>query len=250
MGKFDLSSFQGTVVGLLFDKTGHQIRGAIREKIRILDSEVTELRKSIQDVDEFLESKEDELEELNTLYTERHNEKDAQARPFYRQIDEVHKAWCDKEFDFNRETERLIGEKAVEFEEGFKEFSERFVEIDELAEEVEDDVNANPTLLVPSSYSTTDSLSGETKKDILSLRRITNISENPLLPTEQDKAATKLTTLRNRVFTYRGKVDLIQSRINTLESESDELRLVSRHLNDEREYTLDLDRLSALGFDY
>ena len=252
MSKFSPISLEGTVVGLLFSKTGVEIREAVAEKIGTLANEVTELKESIQDVDEFLESKEDELEELNVLYSERHGEKDAQSRPFRRQIDEVQKAWGDKEFEFNRETERLVGEKAVVFGECFKDFSERFAEIDELADEVED---MNPVMLLQAAGASMDSLSltGSTSgtRTMGSMRRVADTnpcSEVSLLPTEQDNAAARLATLRGKVITYRNKIALIKGRIDMLKDEVDELRLVSRHLKDEREYTLDLDRLSALGF--
>jgi len=249
MNKFSPISLEGTVVGLLFSKTGVEIREAVAEKIGTLANEVTELKESIQDVDEFLESKEDELEELNVLYSERHDDKDAQSRPFRRQIDEVQKAWGDKEFEFNRETERLVGEKAVVFEEGFKDFSERFAEIDELADEVED-IN-NPTLYIQSANSQVDgitSIGSTSGARVMSMRRVDNVNDD-FLPTEQDKAAARLATLRGKVITYRNKIALIKGRIDVLEDEVDELRLVSRHLKDEREYTLDLDRLSVLGFE-
>ena len=250
MSKFSPISLEGTVVGLLFSKTGVEIREAVAEKIGTLANEVTELKESIQDVDEFLESKEDELEELNVLYAERHDKKDAQSRPFRRQIDEVQKAWGDKEFEFNRETERLVGEKAVVFEEGFKDFSERFVEIDELADEVED-INANTVMFAQVAGASPDGITlagGTSGTRAMSMRRVTNVNDD-FLPTEQDNAAARLATLRGKVITYRNKIALIKGRIDVLKDEVDELRLVSRHLKDEREYTLDLDRLSALGFE-
>lgn len=247
MNKFSPISLEGTVIGLLFSKTGVEIRKAVAGKIGTLANEVTELKESIRDVDEFLENKEDELEELNVLYAERHDEKDAQSRPFRRQIGEVQKAWGDKEFEFNRETERLVGEKAVVFEEGFKDFSERFAEIDELAEEVED---TNTIMFAQSAGAIVDgmTLTNSGNAGIGTSKVIRSVSDD-FLPTEQDKAAARLATLRGKVVTYRNKIALVKGRIDVLEDEVDELRLVSRHLKDEREYTLDIDRLSALGFE-
>ena len=250
MNKFNPISLEGTVVGLLFTKTGREISEAIDIKINSLDEEVSELRESIEDVDKFLEGKENELKELNDLYSNRRDEKEAQARPFRRQIDKVHKAWGDKEFEFNRETERLVGEKAVTFEKGFKDFYGHFTEIDEIADQVTE-FTSDSVMFAHPAGATMDcmSLDGGMQKNSGAVRRVGNINEKVFLPTEQDKAAAKLSTLRNKVVTYRDKIILIQGRIDTLEREANELRLIRRHLKDEREYTLDLDRLSALGFE-
>lgn len=255
MNKFSPISLDGTVVGLLFSKTGSEVREAVTTKIKTLDDEVSELKDSIHDVDEFLESKKDELEELDGLYSERQDSKDAQARPFRRQVDDVCKAWGDKEFEFNRETERLVGEQAVTLEDGFRDFSAKFAELDDIAEEI-NDVASDSVMFsqeAPVGVMFDVAGAGGMESNSRSMRRVTSAGASTnaqfLLPTEQDKAAARLNTLRSKVHTYRNKVVLIQGRISVLEKESDELKLISCHLKDEREYTLDLDRLSALGFE-
>lgn len=242
---FSPISLEGTVVGLLFSKTGKEIKEAVNAKVKDLEEEVKDLEESIEDVDEFLEVKEKELTELNKLYEDRQNEKDAQARPFKRQMDEIRKAWVDKEFELNRETEKLVGDKAVSFEEGFDKFNDRFEEIDELADEVEEGNMSYMCSMASNVGVGTSAPSRMMRATGMSL----NDSIDDSLPTKQDKALSCINTLRNKVLMYRSKITTIQNRIRYLETEIEELSLIKKHLKDEREYTLDLDRLSSLGFE-
>lgn len=247
MSKFNPVSLEGTVVGILFSKTGVEIKEAVAHKLDELDNEATDLKGAIEDVDDFLETKEKELVELNELYEERRNEKNAQARPFARQVEEIQKSWSDKEFEINRETERMVGEKAVTFEAGFDKFKDRFEEIDELADEVSD---SNSVYMMATTDSVSSPVRGMTTNSMRRIETANPCGEVALqLPTKQDKAVSRINTLRNKVQEYRHKVTMVQQRIDRLECEADELRLISRHLKDEREYTLDLKSLEALGFD-
>lgn len=188
---------------------------------------------------------------LDELYQSRRDEKEAQARPFRRQIEEVHKTWNDKEFEFNRETERQVGERAVVFEKGFDEFEDKFSDIDELAEEVDglsymdgmDSTNVMVAAAPAAGASMNMMRVSNSRKGA-----VRDISDD-LLPTEQDKALSRINTLKYKVADYRQKVSTIKGRIKTLEKEISELTLIRRHLKEEKEYTLDLERLSALGFE-
>jgi hypothetical protein len=73
--------------------------------------------------------------------------------------------------------------------------------------------------------------------------------ENELEELNDSPSCEMVWIARNKIITYRDEIFWIKGRINILETEADELRLVNRHLKDEREYTLDLNRLTALGFE-
>lgn len=242
-------SLEGTVVGILFTKTGEEIQEAVASKIADINEEVTEYQEAIKDVDAFLEKKEDQIQDLDNVYQERRDEKEASARPFRRQVEEIHKTWEDKEFDFNKETENLVGVVAVKLEKGFDKFEERFSELDDLL----DDINSTSQVMMmqASMGAPGASADGFTITDTMdSSRSLTRMkTAKALLPTKQDKALARINTLRNQVTSYRSKVVSIQGRINVLEDEMNELELVKRHISPTREYTLDLSRLSSLGFE-
>lgn len=254
MYEFNAKSLQGTVVGLLFTKTGREIREAVTAKVSKLDAELERLHSATEDVAVFLEEKQMDLTKLSKFYQERRNEKEAQARPFRRQVEEIHKAWADKEFEFNRETEQLVGERAVLFEQGFEEFEQKFAEIDELAEEVDElgYDTAAPVMMAAAApgASFSDSFGGQQVNSTRKAVRSVSANESLVtLPTEQDKAVAKLNTLQNKVYEARSKVATIDAHIRRLEQESDHLKLIRRHLKDDREYTLDLSGLASLGFE-
>ena len=254
---FNPISLEGTVVGILFKKTGEEIKEAINNKIEDLSEDIEEYQATIEDVDAFLEQKETELEGLDELYQDRRDEKEGEARPFRRQVDDIHKAWADKEFIFNRETESLVGKIAVKLEKGFDKFEKRFDELDELYQDVNVGITSelsmrSSTSVMPGVFTNAvDSGFMSTADNAVSIQSTSNfqkIGSKTLLPSKQDKALARINTLRSQVNSYRSKVTLIKNRIITLETEVNELDLIQCHLNDKDNYTLDLTRLTSLGF--
>ena len=253
MKNFTPVSLEGTVVGLLFSKTGKEIQEVIKNKVGGLKEEAGKYTTTISKVDEFLKEKEKEIDELDELYEERKDEKETQARPFRRQIDEVHKLWGDKEFEINRETERLVGERAVEFEKGFDEFEESFDEIDDLALEITEDNKSIRKLTIRRSGNvgvgaSVNSLSLEDGNTGF-YQTADNINFSAPLPTNEDRALARINTLRKKVTSYKRLLTVIKDKVNIIESEAKRLNLISKHLTAKKDYTLDLEGLAALGFD-
>ena len=69
------------------------------------------------------------------------------------------------------------------------------------------------------------------------------------LSKKEDKALARLNTLKGMVTDYMMKVQSIQSEIKGLKEEKRRLTLIQRHIIDERFYKLDLNKLSAFGFE-
>jgi hypothetical protein len=67
--------------------------------------------------------------------------------------------------------------------------------------------------------------------------------------TEEDKAISRLGTLRGIIDKYMRKVGEIQDAIRSLHEEKRRLELIGRNLADDRSYKLDINKLSAFGFE-
>jgi len=247
-------SLGNTVVGLLFTKTGKEIRSMASIKVEGINDEVKRLEDSTKDVTAFVKEKEGELISLSDFYMERRENKSAAARPYQRQLEEVYKAWSDTEFEFNQDTNNLIGEKAVTFEKGFERFEERFSQIAELAEQVDNTRMEVSGVMRSLPGVFTDKMDGN-----LAITGAAQGMEYPErtaravqgtsgLPTREDKAAAKLAGLRSKVDDAQQKLTLIGRHVKNLKAESERLRLVYKHLSDQEIYTLDLESLIALGF--
>jgi len=264
MNQFQPRLLGDTVVGFLFAKTGKEIKEAVARRVDEISGEVQRLEGATKDVSAFVNDKEKELMALREFYQERSNDKVAAARPYQRQLDEVFKAWADTEFDFNKETDKLVGEKAVVFEDGFDKFQERFKEIDELAKELDQSksvvrASSGVSGCLPGAYAgmqdgnlaiqpcAADMAEGQEYPERQQRARATNGTTG--LPTQVDKAAARLNTLRRKVTDAQKKLVLIGGHIKVLKAEAESLSLVSMHLRDEEKYTLDFDSLVALGFE-
>jgi len=264
MHQFQPRLLGDTVVGFLFAKTGEEIKEAVAHRVDEINTEVERLEGATKDVSAFVKEKEKELHALGEFYQERRNEKVAAARPYQRELDEVFKAWADTEFEFNQETDKLVGEKAVVFEKGFEDFQERFKEIAELAEEVEQSKNVVRASSAVSGHlpgvfagmqdgnmaiqaCASDIPEGQEYPERQQRARATKGTTG--LPTQADKAAARLNTLRRWVTDAQKKLTLISQHMKVLKAEAESLTLVSKHLRDEEKYTLDFDSLVALGFE-
>jgi hypothetical protein len=69
------------------------------------------------------------------------------------------------------------------------------------------------------------------------------------LTKEENDALSRLSTLRSLVMEYGRKIFKIKERIKFLESEKRRLVLIVKHIQSERMYKLDMNKLSALGFE-
>ncbi len=69
------------------------------------------------------------------------------------------------------------------------------------------------------------------------------------MSTDEDKAVAKLETLRNLLKKNVNKLENLKKGIKKLEDEKRRLVLIMNHLDDERTYKLDLNKLSAFGFE-
>jgi len=245
----------GSVIGVLFDKTGLEIRTAIGKRLTIIDNRVSECKGITGSVKDFLKTKEDQIKELETLRTEREDVKKAILRPMEREIEQICNRICAENFSHNTETEKQIAERAAAFDDRFEEYRGTFKGIDKFLDEVHEEETiylmgwngargpcGSEGLWGFQGRQGSQGLYESTGKQDAEriVRQITAVEE---------KALARLNTLKSVVRTYTARVNQINAMILQLEEEKRRLSLIARNLDEKRSYKLDLNKLSAFGFE-
>jgi hypothetical protein len=289
------TALNGTVIGILFEKTGEEIRNALQVRVGTIDEKVKGLRTLIDETDAFLLKKQEEIEKLDQFWQERGDEKQALLKPFHRERDAINKQRGKEidlirekqteelntvkhkrdaaESDFDKKTDKMVAEKAVNFEEDFQKFEASFEQIDDLLKDAARQASRTMMLRSVHPQGMTGPLGpqgdvgcqgaqgnqgwrddgSEISSTQDSATYLTHIVQDevdvPEFSEKEEKALARLHTLRSLVAEYTRKIEKIRGMINTLLEEKRRLALISRHLIDERKYKLDLNKLSAFGFE-
>jgi len=249
------SAIGTTVVGILFEKTGAEIRGAITVRIGLIQTKIASYQSVYEKIDAFLEEKRKSLKELDEFLDVRRHEREAATRPFRRQIEELQNKHRDVAFDFDKTTEKDLSKKAVVFDKGFDEFKPSFLELDEFLKQERE--------IVGTGYSGISGYSGQ--PGVTGVTGVTGDAANGLYYTsqgssisttheddisdEEEKALAKVEHLRSLVQSYANKLEQLKLAIKQLQEEARRLTLISLNVDAERSYKLDMNKLSAFGFE-
>jgi len=253
------SSLEGTVIGILFDKKGSEIKDAITTRLDLIDNKITEYSSVAEKTETFIEEKRNILKDLDILHQNRLDEKKAFLQPFKRDIEDIVKKAEEKVFKYDKDTYKKLSEQAVIFEEGFDGFKENFDDLDDFLDK-EKDIIRNVEICRgfigvqgdtgvrgeagslgdqgPISGSGNIGMGMTSPEEILEL-----VSE------DEDRAIARLRTLRSLLNKNVCKLHDLQIGIKGLKDEKRRLILISTHLDDNRLYKLDLNKLSAFGFE-
>jgi len=265
------TSMNGTIIGVLFEKKGSEIKKALSARLEVINAKIAEYDCAIANVDEFITEKRAILKELDEYYQERCDTKDTELRPYHKEVDEITKKYfrdfenitqkCeDIVLDLDTQTNKEIEKKAIRFEKNFDEFSDELKEFDEFIKEDDDPVRGigygDTGLHGPCGATGIQGITGiqGLKGDIYSSgnigiggkppEKLLNISSRL-----EDRAVTRMNTLRNILENYVTEVRKIKNKIVVLENEKRRLLLMKNNINDDRDYKLDLNKLSAFGFE-
>lgn len=254
------SSLEGTIIGILFDKKGREIKESISVRLGLIDKKVTEYKSMAEKTEIFIEEKGRILKSLDMLYQARCDEKKAFLLPYKRELEAIVKNAEDKVFSFDKDTYKQLGEQAVIFEGGFESFKKNFDELDEFLKKEEDIIREATSMYVDPGVMTgaqgpsgligatgVQGITGTTGNLGVGLTSPEEILE--LMSTEQDKAIAKLETLRSLLRKNMTKLENLKKGIKKLENEKRRLVLIMNHIDEERVYKLDLNKLSAFGFE-
>ena len=249
------TALNGTVIGILFEKTGKELKTAIQSRIVNIDTQIGKHKAVVGEVTEFLSRKEIEIEELDRFYSERQDGKKEKLLPLQREMATVQKRMTDMSMDFERETEKLLGGKAVNFEKDFDAVQESLKRIDQY---VQEERWSAKKLLRSSSMGYTGSQGCQGPNGYVGVAGTPGVyasiskddsDEVDDLTEEENRALARLNSLKQLVRSYADKTQRILGEVERLGEEKRRLRLIHDNLMDDRTYKLDLNKLSAFGFE-
>jgi hypothetical protein len=258
-----------TIIGILFDKKGSEIRQAIRARTVVIDKKIDEYQGVVSKVDKFVEEKKIVLKELDDFYQEQSDKKTAFLKPYQDSLEIIHKEFNDKlgkvnkdmtdaVFAFDKDTSKQVGKKAVGFEKSFDDFKEIFSDVNDFLEEEEEIIEESVRgagfrgvkgIYGPQGVTGCQGTSSTDNVQTYSYATPGAFAGQIYTPTKEDEATARLNTLRALLAKYSSHVEVLKDSIRKLEEEKRRLNLISDNINPDREYKLDLNKLSAFGFE-
>jgi hypothetical protein len=203
---------------------------------------------------------------LDKFAETRSNAKNALAKPFTREIDELNRKvediarhQDDAEEVFDDETKAELRKRTLVFDEGFDAFQPSFTELDEFLQKEKLLEPIRGTGYLPGVYTNitdgTETITNNNGNIYYSHTGTqgssgsTGTSGFTGSPSPEDLAETRIATLKTTLQRYADKIAQIKTVMNKLEEEARRLTLINNHLADDRIYKLDMNKLSAFGFE-
>jgi hypothetical protein len=257
-----------TVIGILFEKKGTEVKKAISARLKLIEEKISQYQTVTVKIEDFIDKKRKVLKELDLFYQGKCDDREALIAPFKRQMEEIWKKCNNTVFDFNKKTYKDLSKRAVTFEDGFEQFKPNFDELDEFPKKEE-----NVVLGIKGDYSTglmgltgmqgctgmqgirgkegfySPQLSTEFLKKPEKTRGIGYGDDVEEITEDEDSAMSKMSTLRSLLQKYLDRVGSLKTCIKRLRQEKRSLSLILKNVDDTREYKLDLNKLSAFGFE-
>jgi len=252
------TALNGTIIGILFEKTGIELKNAIGARIVNIDTKIAIDQKMVEGLADFLRKKEDEIAELDKFCEDRHDLKKESTNPIKREIEKLHQKVFNTSIEFDRDTEKQLGTRAVEFSKGFDSLQDSLKKIDEFFQEEKWSAKAlrsrgmsgasgcqgiqGPNGGIGSPHQVMFAASAPNLED-------DNEERSDAILDSENKALSKLVSLKTFVANYSNKVRFILDKIKELVEEKRRLKLIFDNLINDRTYKLDLNKLSAFGFE-
>ncbi len=251
-----VKSLQGSIIGILFEKKGKEIKSSIYDRLKSIDNKIKEYESVCGKTESFVEEKEKELKSLKEFHQTKEDEKKALLLPIKKEIEEKIKRANDITYEFDLSVFNATKEKAIEFEKGFDDIKNKFDEIDNLL------IKDRAVIKGARGIQGSTGLMGETGIQGEPVHGIGygsdgNIgigTDNPdsilhMGTDPGDKAYSRLNTLNNLLKKYINKLESLKEGINRLKEEKRRLQLTYDNIDESRDYKLDLNMLSAFGFE-
>jgi len=252
------TALQGTVIGILFEKTGDEIKKAIDKSAVTIDGEIEKHQKTINEAKGFLETKTKELKVIDEVYEERKNHKKAKLQPFYRKIDELKCQITNTGREVDLETDKIVAERACKFQDKFEDYKPILMRLDEFLKNLNYSTSSSSSSSA-SSESPWFAPAGSGPEGVQGCQGsiggtmapgvyYSTTGEACEISEDEENALARLNTLRRIVAHYTSAVNQIKRAIECLKEERRRLILIKKHIGD-RTYKLDLNKLSAFGFE-
>lgn len=269
------SAIGNTVIGILFEKTGAEIKNAINARMAAVTGKIKEYEGTAKRIDEFINKKRLVLREMDLFQTHREDERRALLRPVEREIDDAKRIVeglmrkrDDVSYDFSEDTRKDLGKKAVVFDAGFDEFQKEFDLLDEFLQKEKEVVQGVYEVNLRGDSTTgvqgctgAQGLYGAVVREPARgvgygdsveyrvARRKGDEGDEEQEETAEDKAIARMHTLRGILEKYMKKVGEIRRAIRALKEERRRLQLIGNNIGSDRVYKLDINKLSAFGFE-
>jgi peptidoglycan hydrolase CwlO-like protein len=276
------SALGNAIIGILFEKTGKDIKIAIQARMDTIDEKIMEYEGVIGKIKVFIDEKKKIIKELDDYDTARDDEKDALLKPLNEQLEDLRREYQKKQTEldtikaektaiFNKETLAEVSKKAVVFEESFDVFKGTMKDVEEfMKKEQEKSViesvrgcGFGDTVNIYSPQLSSDCLKNSgtitsndggtyfstTSNNIVGINDSSTAMLNVYPPTNEDKAYCRIQTLKSLLSDYERRVEILNGKIKNLKEEMRRLALIYRNIEDGRAYKLDLNKLSAFGFE-
>ena len=277
------SALGNAIIGILFEKNGKEIKGAIQARISSIDEKIVEYEGVIKEIKVFIDEKKKIIKELDEYNTTRNDEKSALLKPLNEQLDDLHREYqkkleevnrlkTEKTSIFDKETLTEVSKKAVTFEESFDTFIVTMKDVEEFMKKEQSVIDGHgdcirgigygdkiKSITGISGYDGTIGSAGSssgtgcyyttTSSNLGIDTNGTSAVLNVYSPTNEDKAYCRIQTLKSLLYNYERQVETLNRKIKDLKEEMRRLALIYRNIDDNRDYKLDLNKLSAFGFE-
>lgn len=246
----------GTVIGILFEKSGYDISKAINNRVELIDKKIEQYLSICNKIELFIKNKNKESEEISVFLQERRDKKKAILLPIQEKIAEIVENANTQLYKFDKESFIMIKKEALAFMKDFDQVKAIFKDLDNL-------LTLDKNIIEKShSYGNSGSQGprgdkgseGYVKPGVFVGQKISTDdmeSDHGLkMHTDMEaEAYAKLDTLQNTLSDYTDKLDSLKHGIDKLKEEKRRLKLISDNINEMRDYKLNLNMLSAFGFD-
>lgn len=210
----------------------------------------------------FIEEKKEDLKQLDEYHQDQMDKKKAAILSIQKEIEEKVKKANDIIYRFDLNVFKITKEKAIGFEKGFDSIKSEFDLLDDLlvkesaiisGVEGQTGIQGGAGETGPQGFSdgSNEPVQG-TDFDAAGNVGLGSRDPNSRLEISTDpgdEAYARLDTLRNLLARYTNKLRVLKAGINKLKKEKRRLQLTYDNIDEERDYKLDLNMVSAFGFE-
>jgi len=236
------TSLGNTVVGILFEKTGAEIKAAAQARLDALNTESDRLASMLEPLRAFILDKESHLSKVRDIEIQRRAERTkALAKP--REV--IRKAKTeldDAEHKVDSETRLLLAKEEADFKSGWDQFSqnEALLELALHAEELE----------TPDARGVRSSTSSRSAHPTpTATPTLTATGTSAYYSDCSEWSPTVSSVLQGALDEHKDLAKRVADRLRKLDKERRVLLMVAKHINSSRSYKLDMSKLSAFGFE-
>lgn len=247
------TSLEGTVIGILFEKSGEEIKSAIAKRISLIDKEIQKKSDMISPIRDFLMEKTRLISEIEVYENDRDVEKTEKLKPLNKKLEDMRDAIKQVENDlrseskdFDSKTMKQLRSELKVFNNGWEEIDSKLVDLEKKHEEETWKFLENMTPATSTGGAATFTYGLSSSSSSNSTSSVNWKTARGEIAVDSPKIAFKL---RQKIDEYKSMFDIIKEKIKNLEMEKRRLNIISRNISSDRKFKLSLVQLSSFGFE-